>query len=73
MCVRSILFGGWISNLGLSVGFNQRSKTFSFGEGGPPKVVDEANPLGGQYVFGQASPTASRSPLPKGEGLGARL
>ena len=29
-----------------------RFQTFPYGEGGPPKVVDEVKTVGKQYVFG---------------------
>ena len=41
-----------------------------WGRGTIRRMVDEVKTIGRQYVFGQASPTAPRSPLPKGEGLG---
>ena len=42
-----------ISNLGLSVGCNQRFRTFPFGKGGPPKVVDEVRRMGQNILMGQ--------------------
>ena len=62
-------------NWSLAIGSFPRSPTFPFGEGGPPKVVDEVKTVDTQYALNsnlthRSAPSLRGAPLPKGEGQG---
>ena len=62
-------------NCSLAVYSFSRSPTFPFGEGGPPKVVDEVKTVDTQSAFNsnlthRSAPSLRGAPLPKGEGQG---
>ena len=57
LCAGVVLYWGQKEMKGFKFGFvgaaePLRFQTFPYGEGGPPKVVDEVKTVGKQYIFG---------------------